>query len=483
MNEEKNQVIGVIDRVLRLKSDTLGPQLLSALRDRLTRDNPAFMMMQRMRDRNPQKYRFVAMPPATITSIAEDSNSVLIPRGFKSEFIDLAKSHGQSVKLFDETIQFERVSEISLNADLELKRYQKRGLSSMVMKGNGILIAPCGGGKTVTGIGILTTLKQPTLILVHTNDLMNQWCQELRIKASLPCAPGQWGGGAKQRETVTVATIQTLIRMPTLELCRFLDNFGCVILDEAHHCPADTFMSVMNLCASKYRFGLTATPKRKDGLEFLMFDTIGPIVSEITDDDLKGEGRSQTCIVNEIYTTFYTRHGADEWNSLLSELTNDRDRNNLIASNVLADWKNGQFPLIITDRVSHCHQLREMLAHGGMNAAVMTGDVDKFTRSQIVERARSGLIDAIIATKVADEGLDIPNLSSIHLVSPTSNESKVQQRIGRIRRPIEGKVSLVFDYIDSRVSCLVRMAQERKRLYKRWNFQQAQKLQKVENIP
>jgi superfamily II DNA or RNA helicase len=470
MADDKNVVVGVIDRVLRLKRDTLGPQLLSDLRNRLTRNNPAFMMMQRMREKNPAKYRYVSMPPATITSIAEDADTVMIPRGFKNEFLELAERHNHTVKFFDETIAFDRDPAIALSGELELKRYQRRGLSTMVMKSCGILIAPCGGGKTVTGIAIITTLKQPTLVLVHTNDLLTQWCEELRIKASLPSVPGQWAGGARQRETVTVATIQTLIRMPVPKLVEFLDHFGCVILDEAHHCPADTFMSVMNLCAARYRFGLTATPKRKDGLEFLMFDTIGPIVAEITDSDLAGEGRSQSCIVHEVFTTFYTRHTADQWTYLLSELIADKDRNNLIVKNVLSDWKGGQFPLVITDRVSHCYALRDMLAANGMSASVLAGDVDKLARKRIVDDARLGRIDAIIATKVADEGLDIPNLSSIHMVSPTSNEARVQQRIGRIRRPVEGKVSRVYDYVDSRVSCCSRMAQDRRRLYKRWNF-------------
>jgi len=333
-----------------------------------------------------------------------------------------------------------------------------------------VLIAPCGGGKTVTGIGILTTLKQPTLILVHTNDLLTQWRSELASKAQLPFSPGQWGGGNKDLQSVTVATIQTLIRANPQELRELLSKFGCVILDEAHHCPADTFMGVMNMSPSKYRFGLTATPERKDGLEELMYRVIGPVRAEITDSDLVAEGRSQLCDVVDINTSFYTRFGADEWTKLLAELVKDGDRNRLIVSKVVEDWQDGQFPLVLSDRVGHCRQLQQMLKQHGMNAQLLVGDVNRKQRESIVNHAKDGLVDAIIATKVADEGLDIPNLSSIHLVSPTANKAKTQQRIGRIRRPMPNKRSIVFDYIDVRVPSLARMAKQRRSMYKRWGF-------------
>ena len=259
--------------------------------------------------------------------------------------------------------------------------------------------------------------------------------------------------------------------MPAVELKQFLDNFGYVLLDEAHHCPATTFMSVMNLSSAAYRHGLTATPERKDGLEFLMGDTIGPLLTEITDNELLAEGRSQQCQVVEIPSTFYTKHTADEWTKLIAALVTDRDRNRLIIRNVLHCWNNGHFPLVLSDRVGHCRELCNELKAGGMNAQLMTGDVPKNIRKQIKEMSNDGLVDCIVATKVADEGLDIPSLSAIHLTCPSANEPKTKQRIGRIRRPMEGKGdSIVYDYVDMRVKSCLRMAKERKRMYKKWGF-------------
>jgi superfamily II DNA or RNA helicase len=319
-------------------------------------------------------------------------------------------------------------------------------------------------------VALAGALKQPTLILVHTTDLLNQWRRELAEKSLFPGGIGTWGGGEKVGGQAIVATIQTLVRHIPAELREWLSQFGCVILDEAHHCPAETFMAVFNLCPAKFRFGVTATPRRKDGLDFLMTDVIGPIVSEVTDEELVAEGRSQQCTVREMPTTFYTRYTVDEWNSLLAELTTDEERNNLIIRTVVKDWHEGHFPLILSGRVPHCKMLVERLRANGMNAHLLVGEVSKNVREQITVHAKRGLIDAIVATKVADEGLDIPQLSCIHLTTPTANESATQQRIGRIRRPIEGKTSLVVDYQDIRVPGLLRMAQVRKKLYRRWGF-------------
>lgn len=465
-----NQIIAVVDNVIRLKRASLGPELLTELRLLLTRENPAYHQMKRMRDRQGYKYRFMQMPPATISSFEEDDETIYIPRGYKRDLIELAQRHNQSVKFFDETIAYDRDAGMTLNADVQLKDYQKRGLGKLVMSREGVLVAPCGGGKTVTGIAIMMTLKQPTLVLTHTNDLVLQWCRELADKATIPGGVGQWGGGRKALKKVTVATIQTLIRMDPQSLRSFLNEFGCVILDEAHHCPADTFMGVINLCSARYRYGLTATPKRKDGLEFLMTDTIGPLLAEITDNELQAEGRSQPCIVRSLSTTFYTHHSADEWNDLMNELTQDNDRNRMIIDSVVQTWKEGHFPLVLSDRVTHCRYLATELGKRGMNAQLLIGDISKHQRGKVVEYAKRNLVDAIVATKVADEGLDIPNLSCIHLTTPTANEAKTQQRIGRIRRPMEGKVSLVVDYIDLRVAACLRMAKARKNLYRRWGF-------------
>lgn len=472
MNSANQKIIAIIDNVIRLKRDTLGPDLLSHLRNSLTRENPAYWAMKRMKDKNPYRMANMVLPPATISSYEEDDSTFYVPRGFKKQLITIIDSFSRTIQWHDETVHFERDSGMCLRENITLKQYQRSSLGRMILNGGGVLVAPCGAGKTVIGVAIISTLKQPTLILVHTNDLLIQWRRELAEKSILPGGLGVYCGTEKQRGQAIVATIQSIVRLQPSQLRQWLAQFGCIILDEAHHCPADTFMSVVNMSSSKYRFGLTATPERKDGLSFLLYDVIGPIAAEITDYDLQNEGRSQSCSVRYQTTSFFSRKTVDQWTSLITDLINDKERNSLIISQVKKDFMDGHFPLVISERSAHCKVLVELLRKEGVSAQLLIGEIDKGIRSRIIEEARNNHIDVIVATKIADEGLDIPQLSCLHMVTPTSNQAKVQQRVGRIRRPIEGKKSLVVDYQDVRVPGLLRMSTDRKRLFKRWGFDQ-----------
>ena len=464
------QILAVLDNVIRLKRSTLGPNFVSDLKSELIRENPQYHMMDRMRNRNPRKFAHAKMPDKVIESVFFDDQTVYVPRGCIALVNQLAEKYDKQISWIEERISYSRDPDMKMVDGFKLLPYQESNLAEPCIRQQGVIEMPCGGGKTVFGIALAMTLAQPTLILVHTNDLLTQWLGELRSKAVVPQGIGQWGAGKKVRGHVVVGTIQTLVRMGSKDLQDLLCGFGCIILDECHHCPATTFLGIMNLSPSFYRFGFTATKERKDGLHFLMHDTIGPTVVSVNDSDLEAAGRSQSVSVREVKTTFYTHHTADQWNELLSAITTDDDRNGLIVQNIVQSWNDGHFPLVLSDRVGHCRLLQARLQAHGMNAELLVGAVPKERRNQIIDAARNNLVDAIVATKVADEGLDIPNLSCLHLTTPTANEAKTKQRVGRIRRPVEGKVSVLYDYVDTRVSACARMARERRRFYRNWGF-------------
>ncbi len=465
------EILAVIGETIRLKRDTLGPSLLSELVSELTRDNPVYHQMNRMVKRNPRRFQGARMPPRTIQSVFEDHDTVYVPRGCKSLIVDLAGRYQQTIRWIDERLFFDRDPGMKLNDDVKLFPYQQSHLMPVVFGEEGIVWMPCGGGKTVMGVAMIMTLAQPTIIFVHTMELMEGWLRELRSKATVPGGLGQWGGGKKVRGQVTVAMIQTLSRMPGQAVRELMDSFGCAILDECHHCPAATFLDVMNVSKARYRYGFTATRTRKDGLHFLMHDTIGPVIAQIDDSDLEAAGRSQACEVVEILTTFHTRYTADDWTKLVATLVSDDDRNRLIVENVVKCWNDGHFPLVLSDRVGHCRELARRLEAEGMTVGLLVGAVPKHVRSQLVQAARDNQLDAVVATSLADEALDIPPLSCIHLTTPSANEQKLQQRVGRIRRPVEGKqTSLIYDYVDCHHTGCARMYSKRRQYYRQWGF-------------
>lgn len=467
----QSEIVAITDETIRLKRSSLGPALLSDLTDELIRDNPNHAQMVRMAAASPQKYAHAKMPPRTIQSIFEDGDTVFIPRGCRALLIELATKYGRTIKWHDERIFKDRDPGMMLKPDVELIAYQKSNLMNITFNEEGVVWMPCGSGKTVTGVAVVMTLAQPTIIFVHSTDLMDGWLRELASKAIVPGGVGQWGGGVKKRGYVTVAMIQTLARMPREELRKLLDGFSCAILDECHHCPANTFLNVMNMCKARYRYGFTATKERKDGMHFLMHDTIGPVIAHVTQDELEAAGRSQPVEVVNVMTTFASEYTAHEWTELLQQMTNDQDRNDLIIQNILDSWNAGHFPLVLSDRVPHCRELARRLETNGMTVGLLIGAVPRPIRTEMVKRARGNLIDAIVATSVADEGLDIPALSCVHLTTPSSNEGKLEQRIGRIRRPVDGKpTSVVYDYVDVMHKSCDNKSKARRRFYRRWGF-------------
>lgn len=468
------QVTVVVDSVLRVKKSDLDSQAIIDLHIALTKQNPSYYQMLALCNSDKKKFQYVALPPKYIQSYYEDNDTIYIPRGSINQFKQIIKRYGQTIKFYDERIKNKVLESLRLNDNITEIEYQNKVISSALFHQQGIIVAPCGSGKTIMGIGLICKIKRPTLIVVHTIELLNQWASQLRNKTNLEQV-GQVGGGAKRPLDITVATIQTLYRLDSNTnsrpiLHKFLSKFDCIILDECHHVPAETFLEIINLSPSLYRFGLTATPSRKDGKHFLMYDTFGEIIYNVTDNELEAANRTQSCDVFMIETNFYTEYSANEWIQLIDELINDGDRNDLIIKCIVNSFKNLQsFPLVLSDRVAHCKYISKRLTAEGLNVGLLIGEIDKFSRKMIIDAANKQKFDVIIGTTIADEGLDIPALSDVHLVTPTNNKSKVQQRTGRIRRP-KDKNSIIHDYCDFKVKSLLSSAKKRIGYYKSWGF-------------
>ena len=469
MNKTKIKVTSV----LRLKKKDLGPQIISELKRQLTRRNSEYYILLAMAKNNPQRFHYVPMPSEFIKSYAETNEYLYVPRGTMKIVKSLLTKFGIEYEFDFQWIFFDSL-DVKLSDKVTLLSYQKEVITNMAISGQAILQSPCGSGKTVMGVALIGYIKQPTLIVVHTLDLLNQWIDEINDKLDYDSKVGRMGGGVRKPHDITVATIQTLYKLDKNKrtrnnLYKFLSNFGCIIFDECHHIPANSFLTILNTSPSRFRYGLTATPKRKDQKEFLMYDTLGDTIFTVTDLQLKCENRLQDAEIEFVHTDFFSRKSNSEWISLVNDLIQDEKRNMLIADKVKETWIDGHFNLVLSDRVQHVKHLANLFRRRGMTTEVLIGVVPKHIRKSIIERARSNQIDVIVATVVADEGLDIPNLSCIHLTVPTDNESRLQQRIGRIRRPKDMK-SLVIDYVDMKVYGFAKKAIKRQKYYQKWNL-------------
>lgn len=432
----------------------------------LSFDNPAFVKARAFG-------RYTGNIPRKICMLQEHGKphphaTIEIPRG---AWGSLAATVGgpQAIEWIDDRNEREPVD---LVPSVELRDYQRTALDRMVTARQGHVVMPCGAGKTVTGLAAICAIGQPALVIVHTKDLLDQWCEQIRELVGIE--PGVYGGGKKHLGEITVATVQTLVRMDAEALDELASYFGCVVVDEAHHTPASTFQQVLNEIPARYRFGLTATPTREDGLTPLLRMTLGAELFAIDYTELVERGHLEQPAIKIIETGFqYDYFSQEDYQGCMAALCEDPDRNELIADIAAGDALNGHSVLVLSDRVEHCHAIAKSIAAGFLTdleapPVVLTGDVQSKDRAIILEAFKSGQIKILIATTLADEGLDVPRLSRVILAYPGKSVARTTQRLGRLMRLFPGKSApVLYDLVDKNVIPLWRQARKRINTYQK----------------
>ena len=430
--------------------------------ERLRRDlsfpNPEFISRRRMG-------RQVAGVPERIDCLVEHRDGWIdIPRGA----VDLLRKRltevGVAVDFQDQRTLHPAAG---FPVTVELRPYQAEAVEKMRRGVQGTVVMPCGGGKTVAGTAAIGAVDQPTLVVVHTHDLLEQWRETIR--RILGVEAGVVAEGGCDPSAVTVATVQTLVRLPFDRLDALAARFGCVIVDEAHHAPASTFQAVLSRMPARYRYGLTATPQREDGLTSLLDFTLGERLFEISYAELVAQGYLDSPEVRPVYSSFsFAYAGPEDHQACMSALVDDAERNDLVAELAAREAREGHSVLVLSGRVEHCRRLARLIAGHGVRAEVLVGAVKKPERRRILEELRAGDLPVVVASTLADEGLDVPRLDRIVLAFPGRTKGRTAQRIGRLMRPHPDKQGAVlFDIVDAAVPPLLRQYRERRRIYER----------------
>lgn len=386
---------------------------------------------------------------------------LLLPRGYCYRLTQLVQELKTPCKW---EIQKLKCEPVEYQSSIRLRDYQEDGTKSLDKFSSGVLILPCGAGKTELGMEIIARLGQPALWLTHTKDLLNQSLE--RAKNKLNLERGQYGiigaGSFTVGTHITFATVQT---MANLDLSELKDRFGCVVIDEAHHCfknpnKVGQFQKVIAQLPAYYRIGLTASEHRSDGLIETMFHEIGPKIYEVTQDTLSENNTVMTPTINFIDTEFIFESFDERFNysKMLQEMASDHQRNKLIIDK-LKEYGKGNFNLVLGDSLSHLRELSQ--AVGG---SFICGITPTKEREKIIVDMREGNIEYLFATyQLAKEGLDIPRLNRLFLLTPKKDKVVIQQSVGRISRRFEAKEdAVVYDFYDKEVGVCI--AQARKRI-------------------
>lgn len=424
---------------------------------------------------NPEYYKAKAKRlsthkiPSRIQCSNDEQDSLILPRGCLSELIDFIAGQSIAVDIVDHQYEGENV-DVCFHGTLSSQ--QNEVVNTLLGENLGTLSATTGFGKTVVATAIIAKRKVNTLVIVHRNQLMKQWVERLSEFLDIPRGEiGQIGGGKnKITGKVDVATIQSLNYGGQLK--SFITQYGQIIVDECHIISAITFENVLKKVRPKYVLGLTATPKRKDGMHPIITMQCGSIRYKI---DAKNQAKIHPFghVLMKKETKFNTKK--TEFHEICGELVLDSNRNLQIFNDVLQSLEKGRSPIILTERLEHLEILKKQFKGFAKNIIVLAGNMKKKDQKRELERLSAIPKEEerlVIATgKFIGEGFDDPRLDTLFLTMPISWKGTLQQYVGRLHRQYHGKQEVqVYDYVDIKVQVLKAMFEKRLTGYKSMGY-------------
>jgi superfamily II DNA or RNA helicase/very-short-patch-repair endonuclease len=426
---------------------------------------------------NPEFYRAQSMRLPTydkprIISCAEDhSKHFALPRGCLDEIEQVL----QSLKI-QPVVRDERCGGTPLNVSFcgTLRPEQQTAAQAMLAHDTGVLAGTTAFGKTVIAAWLIAQRGVSTLVLVHRQQLLEQWIERLSEFLGLPAKTiGRLGGGRKKLTgTLDVALIQSLARKCVVD--DRAGAYGHLVVDECHHLSARSFELVARSAKARFVTGLSATITRKDGHHPIIFMQCGPVRYRV-DAKKQAAARPFTHQVFVRPTGFRAPATPDpdpraEFHRLCDALRSDHARNQKICADVVSEVREGRSPLLLTERTEHLQYLAERLSceipdvitlQGGMGRKELQDALDRL--AQLPNTAGR----VILATgRYIGEGFDDPRLDSLFLAMPVSWRGTIAQYAGRLHRLHDGKRAVrVYDYADLDVPMLAKMFERRCRGY------------------
>ncbi|MEY4397184.1 MAG: hypothetical protein RLZZ40_940 [Actinomycetota bacterium] len=352
-----------------------------------------------------------------------------------------------------------------VGGDWEMRGYQRHAVDLFSESGAGVVVLPCGAGKTVVGIGAMVEAQASTLILVTNSVSARQWRDEILARTSLTEDEiGEYSGERKEIRPVTIATYHILTakrggqfaHLPLLDA----NDWGLIIYDEVHLLPAPVFKLTADLQARR-RLGLTATLVREDGKEGDVFSLIGPKRFDAPWKDIEAQGFIAPARCVEIRVLL------DSDERMEYAIANDRQRFRIAATSpakqriiqrLIEKHPDDQI-LVIAQYLDQIDDVREQFG-----LPTITGATPVDEREVLYDQFRTGQIKVLVVSKVANFSVDLPDASvAIQISGSFGSRQEEAQRLGRILRPKSDGRTAVFYTVVARDTVEQDFAQNRQR--------------------
>jgi len=442
----------IISNNIKIKEPTT--EIIDWVKNNLIVDNPLYKQLKVMGKEDTIRFRHI---PEKMNLFSMRGTTITLPFGTLYAIWPLIRNNV--------SINFNNNESISIINDspmLEPYDYQEKAIEAMIKAKGGVLVSSCGSGKTFMGIEITRRIGKKTLWLCHTGDLLRQAKQDFELQYPNIKIGLTTEGELNIGDDVTISTIQTLINIdPEL----YKNEFDVVICDECAHVTSSPtqmkmFGTILSNIPARYKFGLTATPYRSDGMVKSMYAYIGcnpqgefaPTYKINPEETKKINAIHQRFEINSGYDELkmyelYDSSGMINYNTLINELSNNDERNDKICANIIKLQKEGRKQVVLCSRVNQCEELVKKLQNERILAELCVGKVSNKKRNEIL----NGLNwDVLVATyALLKEGISIKELDTLHMVTPIKDPATVVQCAGRIERYLPNKKTpIIFDYVD-----------------------------------
>lgn len=481
----KEDVVGKLHMVLSngVYIDTLNlmPRIQNQIRSLAAFDNPEFYKNKRLGYSN--YYNFSSV------YLGKDIDGYIrVPRGLKERILEECEKSGIIVDISDQR-ELGRPIKVSFKGGL--KKQQELAAARLLDYSDGVLSAATAFGKTAVCSYLIAERKVNTLILLQNKDLLNQWIDELNkfldIKEELPEYKTKTGRTKKRDSVIGILhgsknTLNGIIDIAMVgsmyskgNFNELINSYGMVIMDECHHAASNTSMELLQKINAKYVYGVSATPKRGDNLDKIIYMLLGPLRHKYTAlERAKDQG------IDHYFVPRYTRvvdnaYSKDDINKAYMLVSSSKVRNEMIINDVKSCITMKQTPLILTKFKEHAKLLYDELKEEANYVFLLYGDntdrENEEIHTKLKEVPKKESLILIATGQKIGEGFDFPRLDVLMLAAPVSFEGRLEQYVGRLNRDYFGKKAVyVYDYVDSHVQYFDRMYTKRLKTYKRMGF-------------